>query len=160
MSVLHCDSKLLGPGAQMSTVRDVLRKKGSVIIALAPTATVLEAARVMSERSIGGVLIIDDGRLAGIFTERDILRRVVAEQRDPASTSLGEVMTQSVVTCTPASTLDECRVVMTERRIRHLPVIGVDGLCGVLSSGDVLAFQVAEQQGTIEDLNRFVFDSR
>ena len=144
----------------MATVRDVLRKKGSVIIALAPTATVLEAARVMSERSIGGVLVIDDGKLTGIFTERDVLRRVVAEQRDPASTSLGDVMTPAVITCTPASTLDECRVVMTERRLRHLPVMGDDGLCGVLSSGDVLAFQVAEQQGTIEELNRYVFDSR
>ena len=144
----------------MAAVRDILSKKGSVIIALSPAASVLEAARLMSERGVGGVLVMEEGKLVGIFTERDILRRVVAEQRDPASTTLREVMTTSVLTCTPSTTLEECRAVMTSRRIRHLPVVGTDGLCGVISSGDVLAFQVAEQQGTIEDLNRYVFDVR
>ena len=144
----------------MAAVRDILSKKGSVIIALFPTASVLEAARLMSERSVGGVLVMEEGKLGGIFTERDVLRRVVAEQRDPATTLLREVMTPSVITCTPSTTLEECRTVMTSRRIRHLPVVGADGLCGVVSSGDVLAFQVAEQQGTIEDLNRYVFDVR
>ena len=144
----------------MAAVRDILAKKGSVIIALSPSASVLEAARVMSDRGIGAVLVMDDGKLVGIFTERDILRRVVAEERDPASTSLGEVMTTSVITCSLGTTLEECRSTMTSKRIRHLPVVGADGVCGVVSSGDVLAFQVADQENTIQDLNRYVFDVR
>ncbi|HUF27259.1 MAG TPA: CBS domain-containing protein [Gemmatimonadaceae bacterium] len=144
----------------MPAVRDVLRRKGTVIVALAPSASVLDAAQVMTDRSIGALLVMDDGRLLGIFTERDVLRRVVATGRDPASTPLGEVMTANVLTCTPATALDECREVMTARRLRHLPVIGPDGLCGIISSGDVLAFQVSEQEGTIQDLSRFVYDVR
>jgi CBS domain-containing protein len=144
----------------MAAVRDILAKKGSLIVALPPSASVLEAARVMSERSVGAVLVIDEGRLAGIFTERDILRRVVAEGRDPAKEPLSNVVTKDVLTCTPATPLDECRALMTTRRLRHLPVVGPDGLCGVISSGDVLAFQVAEQQSEIQDLNRYVYDMR
>lgn len=144
----------------MPAVRDVLRRKGAVIVALAPSATVLEAAQVMTDRSIGAVLVMDDGRLLGIFTERDVLRRVVATGRDPAATALGEVMTREVLTCSPATSLAECREIMTARRLRHLPVIGPDGLCGIISSGDVLALQVSEQEGTIQDLSRFVYDVR
>lgn len=144
----------------MAAVRDILAKKGSLIVALPPSASVLEAARVMSERSVGAVLVIDEGRLVGIFTERDILRRVVAEGRDPAKEPLADVVTKDVLTCTPATPLDECRALMTTRRLRHLPVVGPDGLCGVISSGDVLAFQVAEQQSEIQDLNRYVYDMR
>ena len=144
----------------MAAVRDILAKKGSLIVALPPGATVLDAARTMTERGVGAVLVLDEGRLAGIFTERDILRRVVAEGRDPATTPLAAVVTASVLTCTPATPLEECRALMTTRRLRHLPVIGADGLCGVISSGDVLAFQVAEQRSEIEDLNRYVHDMR
>ena len=144
----------------MAAVRDILAKKGSVIVALPPAASVLDAARVMSDRSLGAVLVMEEGSLAGIFTERDVLRRVVAEGRDPASTLLGGVMTRDVITCTPATTLEECRETMTRRRIRHLPVMGASGLCGVISSGDVLAFQVADQETAIQDLNRYVFDTR
>ena len=144
----------------MAAVRDILAKKGSLIVALPPSASVLESARVMSERSVGAVLVIDEGRLVGIFTERDILRRVVAEGRDPANEPLAAVVTRDVLTCTPATPLDECRALMTTRRLRHLPVVGPDGLCGVISSGDVLAFQVAEQQSEIQDLNRYVYDMR
>ena len=144
----------------MAAVRDILAKKGSLIVALPPSASVLEAARVMSERSVGAVLVIDEGHLLGIFTERDILRRVVAEGRDPAKEPLSAVVTKDVLTCTPATPLDECRALMTTRRLRHLPVVGPDGLCGVISSGDVLAFQVAEQQSEIQDLNRYVYDMR
>jgi CBS domain-containing protein len=144
----------------MPAVRDILARKGSLIVGLSPEASVLEATRVMSERGIGAVLVLDEGRLVGIFTERDVLRRVVAEGRDPATTRLALVMTRDVLTCAPATPLEECRTLMTNRRIRHLPVRGPDGLCGVISSGDVLAFQVAEQQSEIQELNRFVYDMR
>ena len=144
----------------MAAVRDILAKKGSLIVTLPPSATVLDAARLMNERSIGAVLVMDGDRLAGIFTERDILRRVVAEGRDPAATRLADVATTEILTCKPETPLSECRELMTTRRIRHLPVVAPDGLGGVISSGDVLAFQVAEQQSEIQDLNRYVYDLR
>ena len=144
----------------MAIVRDILSKKGRDVVTLTGAATVLDASQLMTERGIGAVLVVDGGALAGIFTERDVLRRVVAERRDPASTPLREVMTGSVMTCTPQTTFEECRAVMTDRRIRHLPVIGADGLCGIVSIGDVLAFQTDEQQATIQQLNSYVFDVR
>jgi CBS domain-containing protein len=144
----------------MAIVRDILSKKGRDVVTLTGAATVLDASQLMTERGIGAVLVVDDDALVGIFTERDVLRRVVAERRDPASTPLREVMTGSVMTCTPQTTFEECRAVMTDRRIRHLPVIGADGLCGIVSIGDVLAFQTDEQQATIQQLNSYVFDVR
>jgi CBS domain-containing protein len=144
----------------MAIVRDILSRKGRDVVTLTGAATVLDASQLMTERGIGAVLVVDDGALVGIFTERDVLRRVVAERRDPAATPLREVMTGSVLTCTPQTTFEECRAVMTDRRIRHLPVIGADGLCGIVSIGDVLAFQTDEQQATIQQLNSYVFDVR
>ena len=144
----------------MSAVRDILNRKGSTIVAMPITATVVDAARLMSEQGIGGVLVLQEGKLAGIFTERDVLRRVVAERRHPDRTTLGDVMTTAVITCSPDTTLEECRAVMTTRRVRHLPVVGPEGLCGVISSGDVLAYQLDDQQATIQDLNKYVFDVR
>ena len=144
----------------MPTVRDILLRKGREVISVPPSTTVQEAAHLMNQRSIGGVVVMEAGRLVGIFTERDILRRVVAEERDPASTQVGELMTRVVVTCGLDTSIEECGSIMTSRRIRHMPVLGPDGLCGVITSGDVLAFEVAEQQATIAQLNSYVFDVR
>ena len=145
----------------MAAVKDVLTRKGGRVVTMSGETTVLDASVEMTERGIGAVLIVDEaGALAGIFTERDVLRRVVAERRDPATTRLREVMTTSVITCSPGTTLEECGSVMTARRIRHLPVIGDGGLAGVVSSGDVLAYRADEQQATIEQLHSYVFDIR
>lgn len=144
----------------MPTVRDILQRKGREVISVPASTTVQEAAHLMNQRSIGGVVVMESGRLVGIFTERDIMRRVVAEERDPASTQVGELMTRVVVTCTLETSIEECGSIMTSRRIRHMPCMGPDGLCGVITSGDVLAFQVAEQQATIAQLNSYVFDVR
>jgi len=144
----------------MPTVRDILQRKGREIISVPTSTSVQEAAHLMNQRSIGGVVVIEGGHLMGIFTERDIMRRVVAEERDPAGTQVGDLMTRVVVTCGLDTSIDECGSIMTSRRIRHLPVTGPDGLCGVITSGDVLAFQVAEQQATIAQLNSYVFDVR
>ena len=144
----------------MATVRDVLAGKGRETVTLPRTATVLEAARVMDARGIGCIVVAEGRTLEGIFTERDVLRRVVAAGRDPATTLLGDVMTTRLMTCTSAASLDECANVMSERGFRHLPVLDEQGLCGVVSSRDVLASRVAEQQTTIEHLNSYVFDLR
>ncbi len=144
----------------MPSVRDLLARKGSEIVAAAPGDTVLHAAQVMNARGTGSVLVLDGGEPVGIFTERDVMRRVVAEQRDPATTVMRDVMTSSLVTCRPDTPVEQCAAVMTQRRIRHLPVVGDDGLCGVITSGDVLAFQFAEQEATLKHLSSYFYDVR
>ena len=113
----------------MATVRDILSRKGTEVVSVPPTATVLEAARRMNERSIGGVVVLADGVLAGIFTERDVLRRVVVPERPPGGTTVAEVMTTPVTTCSSSTRIEECAALMTDRRIRHLPVVD-DGVLG------------------------------
>lgn len=144
----------------MATVRDILARKGSDIISVSPGETVQRAAQLMNDRGIGGLVVTDGGRLAGIFTERDILRRVVAQRRDPATTRVTEVMTAPVIACSPDTSLEECAAMMTARHIRHLPVVSEKGLSGVITIGDVLASQVQEQQTTIEYMHHFMFDLR
>jgi CBS domain-containing protein len=144
----------------MPTVRSILDRKGREVVTTATTETVVSAARLMDSRRIGGLVVLDGARLVGMFTERDVMRRVVAEGRDPAKTTVGDVMSAPVQHCAPEATLDECRAMMTELRIRHLPVLDRDGLYGIITSGDILAFQMAEQRDTIEYLNAYVTEQR
>lgn len=144
----------------MATVQSILAKKGSDIISVAPGETVVKAAQLMSERGIGGLVVTEGKRLAGIFTERDILRRVVAQRRDPTTTKVADVMTTPVTACGPDTPIDDCAAMMTAKRIRHLPVVGDTGLVGVITIGDVLAYQVSEQQATIDYMHHFMFDLR
>jgi len=145
----------------MATASDLLARKGTEVVSIAPSVPVLDAARLMNERGVGGLLVLEDGRrLVGVFTERDILRRVVAAGRDAATTRVDDVMTTEVVSCLPETTVEECAAIMTTRRIRHLPVADAGGLRGVVTSGDVLAYRVAEHEATIQQLNRYVFDVR
>ncbi len=144
----------------MATVQEILAKKGSDVVSMVADESVLNAARLMNERGIGGVVVTEGEQVVGIFTERDILRRVVAEQRDPATTKVREVMTTPVVTCRPDTSFDTCRAVMTEKKIRHLPVVDEGGLCGIVTIGDLLAFQVKKQAYTIQHLNNYLFDIR
>ena len=131
------------------------------VVMVDATATVLDAARLMTARGIGGLMVRDaDGGMAGIFTERDVLRRVVNDGRDPRATTVAEVMTAPVLTVTPETTVDECRQLFTGRRIRHLPVMEGGALCGVVTSGDVLAFEVDDAKATIQHLEGYVFSNR
>ncbi len=144
----------------MPTIRDILVRKGTDIVSVHPSTTVLEAAALMNERGIGGVLVLDGGQLAGIFSERDVMRRVVAARRDPATTIVGDVMTANVVTTTIDVKIAECRAIMTTRRIRHLPVLSADGIVGVITTGDILAFEVDMQEAQINALQSYVFSTR
>ncbi len=121
----------------MGTVQDILSHKPHTIHQVASTATVLDAARVMNDHKIGSVLVMYEGRMVGILTERDILTRVVAKQADPAATRVTEVMTRKVLTCRPNTRLNEARLVMRERRIRHLPVLEGERVAGMVSIGDL-----------------------
>ena len=144
----------------MPIVRDVVSRKGQKVVTVAPDCSVLEAARIMMHDRIGGVLVCHNDVIVGIFTERDVLRRVVADQRAPAETPVSEVMSRELITVTPTTTLDDCSALMTQRRIRHLPVVDEKSLQGIITPGDLLAFRVAEQQSVIESLHSYVHDLR
>jgi CBS domain-containing protein len=144
----------------MSTVRDLLTRKGTVVVSVTPDQTVLDAAHVMNEKGIGGVVVMTGSHLVGIFTERDIMRRVVAAKRDPATTLISDVMTADCMTITADLQIADCRSMMSARRIRHLPVMHDGGLVGMVTSGDILAFEVANAEAQIEQLEKYVFDVR
>lgn len=144
----------------MSTVRDLLQRKGAEIVSIPPDASVLAAAELMNAKGIGGVLVMEDQDLFGFFSERDVMRRVVAARRDPATTVVRDVMTANVFTTSLDTPVAECRALMTARRIRHLPVCSADGVVGLITTGDILAFEVSLQETQIHDLEKYVFDLR
>ncbi len=133
----------------MSTVQDILDRKGQRVVSIDADASVLAAAGVMNANHIGGLVVTRGDRVVGIFTERDVMNRIVAAQRDPATTKVGDVMSSPVAVCTPETTNAECRSVMRNKRIRHLPVVANERLVGIVSIGDVLEVAAAEQAETI-----------
>jgi CBS domain-containing protein len=142
----------------VNTVKSILADKGSHVWSVGPGATVLDAALLMNEHKIGALVVMEGGRLAGIFTERDVLRRVVGEARDPARTQVADVMSGEVVCCSPETTLEEARGVMKNRRIRHLPVLDADGrLLGLVSIGDLNARMEHAQEQHIHLLNEYLY---
>jgi CBS domain-containing protein len=143
-------------GIAMATAERFLEVKGGAIAALPPTATVIEAAELMNQRHIGSVLVIERNRLVGIFTERDVLRRVVAGKRDPQSTRLDAVMTKSVACAAPHTTLDEIRKVMRDKRIRHVPVVDGSKVLGIVSLGDLNKVEHDGQEQTIRYLEQYM----
>jgi CBS domain-containing protein len=142
----------------MATVNDLLAVKGSHVLSIGPDATVYQAAALMNEHKIGSLVVLDEGRVRGIITERDILLKLVGAQRDPNATTVREVMTTEVVCCRPYTTVDEARTVMKNRRIRHMPVVDDDNrLQGVVSIGDLNAHQANAQEMTIHLLQEYIF---
>jgi CBS domain-containing protein len=141
----------------MPNVRTILEKKGRDVVKVACDLNVVQAAKKMNERRIGAVVVTRGEKVVGIFTERDILNRVVAEQRDPAQTLVEDVMSSPVACCSPDTKLAECRAVMRTKRIRHLPVVQDERLMGIISIGDILAVEEAEQQETIRYLHEYLY---
>ena len=134
-----------------------LSAKGSQVLTVGPDASVLQAVILMNDHKVGALVVTTGKDVAGMFTERDLLRRVVGESRDPATTRVAEVMTTEVVCCTPATSLEEARGAMKNRRIRHLPVV-VDGqLCGLISIGDLNAHQITSQEHTIHLMHEYLY---
>jgi CBS domain-containing protein len=141
----------------VSDVAKVLEGKGSEVLTIDADATVFEAIKRMVEANVGALLVTDGGRVAGIVTERDYLRRVTIEGRTEEETLVREIMTSPLVYVTPETSVEECMAVMTERRIRHLPVFaeGRD-LVGIVSIGDVVKFKSAEQDFQIKFLTEYI----
>ena len=140
----------------MHTIASVLSEKSRAVHTFAPEATVLNAARQMNELHIGALVVTEGPRVLGIFTERDVLNRVVAAQLEPAKTTVREVMTAPVVVCEPSATRADCRALMTARRVRHLPVVDRGRLIGVVSIGDLLKDEGIEQAETINYLFEYM----
>jgi len=141
----------------MPTVRDILAVKGSQVLSIGPHATVLDAAMVMNEHKIGSLVVMDEGYLIGIITERDILQRVVVPRRDPGQTAIPEVMTTEVVCCQPHTPLEEAKGVLKNRRIRHLPVVDeMKRLCGMISIGDLNAHDAHDHELTIHIMEEYI----
>lgn len=144
----------------MRNVRHLLETKGYEVWSIEPDRTVFEALEKMAEKGIGALLVMEDKELAGIFSERDHARRVDLKGRKCRDTTVGEVMTTEVVTVTPEQSIDECMGLMTERRIRHLPVVENDEIIGVVSIGDVVKEVIAEQEFRIEQLQNYISGDR
>jgi CBS domain-containing protein len=141
----------------MAAAKDILAIKGSKVHSVHPDTAVLDAAQLMNEHKIGALLVMDEDRIVGMFTERDILRRIVAEERPPARTLVGEVMTEEVACCTLHTKLEEARAAMKNRRIRHLPVVDDDGrLLGMISIGDLNAYEAHDHEFTIHILEEYI----
>lgn len=140
----------------MANVKDILERKGHEVCTIGPGATARDAAQLMNEHRIGSLVVVEGRRVVGIVTERDMMDRIVADERDPAVTTVGEIMTVNPATCTPETVIDECRGIMLMRRIRRLPVVVDGALIGIVTQGDVMRQQIEEQRTTIGYLNEYL----
>jgi CBS domain-containing protein len=138
------------------TIGSILGKKRKEIWFVAPQASVYEAIAVMAEKSIGAVLVIADQRLVGIVSERDYARKVILKGRSSKETMVQEIMTRDLIIVSPENTVDECMRIMTERRIRHLPVLDRGKLVGIVSIGDLVNAVIADQAQTIDQLHTYI----
>lgn len=140
----------------MSTVHQILSSKENEIISIAPTSMVYEALEIMNSKNISAILITDNDSLKGIFTERDYARKVVLKGKSSKEVRIDSVMTPSPIVITPEQTLEHCMEVMTEKHIRHLPVVSEGKLTGMVSIGDVVKFIIEDQKATIKNLESYI----
>jgi CBS domain-containing protein len=143
-------------------VSDVLAGKqeagGGQVHSVSPQSRVIDAINKMNQHKIGALLVMHDGQVAGIFTERDVLRRVIGERRDPATCMVAEVMTEEVICARPGTDLDEVSAIMQQKKIRHVPVCDENGkLHGMISIGDLNAYHAGEQQAQIHFLSEYIY---
>jgi CBS domain-containing protein len=140
----------------MRTVRQLLEAKSPEIIAIRPEAPVIDAIRLMAERGIGALLVMQGARLAGILSERDYARKIVLQGRSSRDTPVRDIMTAEVVTVAPGDSIDHCMQLVTDRRIRHLPVVDGGEVIGVLSIGDLVKTVIELQRRDIDQLQRYI----
>jgi CBS domain-containing protein len=140
----------------MQTVRQLLGNKSPEVHAIAPDAPVVEAVRLMAQKSIGALLVMAGGRLVGILSERDYARKIVLKERSSATTPVREIMTAELVTVTPAVSVEECLELVTDRRIRHLPVLDGDTVVGVISIGDLVKSVIEQQRQELGHLQQYI----
>ncbi len=140
----------------MNTLSQLLHGKGNQVWSIGPDATVYDAIHLMAEKGIGALVVLKDESLVGVISERDYARDVVLKDRSSKETLVKEIMSDKVVYADPHQTVDECLAVMTEKRIRHLPVMDGDQMIGLVSMGDLVKVIIAEQKLTIDQLERYI----
>ena len=144
----------------MGRVSEILRKKGGEVLKIEASATVFEALKKVVEANVGSILVTEGDQVVGIMTERDYLRKVAVHGRTSHDTTVGEIMSSPLVYVTPETTIDESMAIMTDRRIRHLPVVEDDDVVGIISIGDVVKFQSNEQSFQIKYLTEYISGGR
>jgi CBS domain-containing protein len=138
------------------SVGTLLDAKGRKVFSIAPDASVYSAIEQMAERGVGALIVLDGARLAGILSERDYTRKVILAGRSSRETKVGEIMSTNVVTVAPDATVGHCLRIMSENRVRHLPVVAAGSVVGVLSIGDLVKQVIAEQESTIDHLQNYI----
>ncbi len=142
----------------MKIVRRLLEGKTKGVWSITPDRTVEEAVRLMAEHDVGALLVVVQGRLVGIVTERDVVRKAVLQGRNPATTPIAEIMTERVLYVRPEQTVEECMALMTDKHLRHLPVLDDGRILGIVSIRDVVADLIAEKSFIIEQLENYIYD--
>ncbi len=140
----------------MRTVRQLLDEKGHDIESIGPDDSVFDAIQKMADANIGSLMVVEDDRPVGIFTERDYARSVILKGKSSPTTPVREIMTTRVVYVKPEQTVEQCMAIMTDKRIRHLPVLRDEKLIGMISIGDLVKSIIADQKFTIEQLEQFI----
>ena len=142
----------------MKTIRQLLetKSKGRGVFSIAPDALVYDALKLMAEKDVGALVVLEGGRLAGIISERDYARKVILHGKSSHEIRVREIMTSKLITVHPGQTVPECMGLMTERRVRHLPVIEGERLIGLLSIGDLVKEVIADQEQTIKQLESYI----
>ena len=140
----------------MRTVREILNKKGNLIWSVSPEATVYEALQVMAEKEAGAVLVIENGKVRGILSERDYARKIVLHGKFSKDTSVKDIMSDKVIYVEPSQSIEDCMSIMINKKIRHLPVMENNRLSGIISIGDVVEAVLEEKESVIGELTRFI----
>lgn len=140
----------------MRTVRQLLDEKAQRLLSIKPTASVLDALKLMAENDVGALVVLDAEKLVGIFSERDYARKIILFGKSSKDTSVSEIMTPKVVCVRPEQTAEECMSLMTDKRVRHLPVLSEKKVIGIISIGDVVRAMISDQQHTIEQLEQYI----
>jgi CBS domain-containing protein len=144
----------------MITVRDILQVKGNQIWSVSRDSTVFDALQLMAEKNVGALLVLDGEKIAGIFSERDYARKVILKGKASKETAVEEIMTVAVTTLRPEQSVEECMTLMTDKRIRHLPVLDEGKLVGMISIGDVVKAILSDKEFIIEQLESYITGGR
>ncbi len=140
----------------MTTVKQILSEKGRDVWSIGPDDSVLDAIKMMADRGVGALLVTEGGLLAGIVSERDYARKVILKGKSSQHTRVAEIMTSPVICGRMTQSVQECMALMTEKRVRHLPIMDSDRLVGIISIGDVVKAIIDEQRFTIEQLEHYI----
>jgi CBS domain-containing protein len=154
--MIYLQSSPLKTPAHMGKVRNIIQTKGNAIYSVPSTITVYQALEVMFEKNIGALLVIDNDKFLGIFTERHYARKLALRGKSSKETTIGEIMTEQPVTVSLDTRIEECMKIMTSKKIRHLPVVENEKLVGLISVGDVVKYIIEEQKFIIENLEQYI----